>query len=112
MKIGFVVNQTPKEIPAYTTTGLAMEAIKMGHESYYIGVGDLAYLDDEEMGAPARKGPEKNYRSNEIFLDELKKTNKGLITAKELDVLMLRNDPSVDCERRPSAQNAGIVFGQ
>jgi len=112
MKIGFVVNQTPKEIPAYTTTGLAMEAIKMGHEVYYIGVGDLAYLKDEQMGGHARKGPEKTFRSNENFLDEVKKTSKELITAKELDILMLRNDPSVDFDHRPWAQNAGIVFGQ
>lgn len=112
MKIGFVVNQTPKEIPAYTTTGLAMEAMRMGHEIYYIGVGDLAYLKDEQMGAHARKGPDKNFRSNEIFLEEVKNTNKKLITAKELDVLMLRNDPAVDFDRRPWAQNAGIVFGQ
>src|SRR5690606_1400093 len=112
MKIGFVVNQTPKEIPAYTTTGLAMEAIRMGHEIYYIGVGDLAYLKDEQMGAHARKGPEKLFRSNELFLDEVKGTKKELITAKDLDVLMLRNDPSVDFDHRPWAQNAGIVFGQ
>lgn len=112
MKIGFVVNQTPKEIPVYTTTGLAMQAIKMGHEIYYIGVGDLAYLQNEQMGAHGRKGPEKIFRSNENFLDTIKKTPKELITAKDLDILMLRNDPSVDFEHRPWAQNAGIVFGQ
>src|SRR5690606_20631733 len=112
MKIGFVVNQTPKEIPAYTTTGLAMQAIKMGHEIYYIGVGDLAYLQNEQMGAHARKGPSKIYRSNENFLDEIKKTPKQLISAEDLDILMLRNDPSIDFDHRPWAQNAGVVFGQ
>ena len=112
MKIGFVVNQTQKEIPVYTTTGLAMQASKMGHEVYYIGVGDLAYLKDEQMGAHARKGPEKQFRSNENFLDAIKKSPKELITAKELDILMLRNDPSVDFDHRPWAQNAGVVFGQ
>lgn len=112
MKIGFVVNQTQKEIPAYTTTGLAMQALKMGHEIYYIGAGDLAYTQDEQMGAHARKGPDKQYRTNENFLEAIKKTKKESITAKELDILMLRNDPSVDFDRRPWAQNAGIVFGQ
>jgi len=112
MKIGFVVNQTPKEIPAYTTTGLAMQASKMGHEVYYIGAGDLIYMKDEQMGAHARKGPEKQFRTNENFLEAIKKTEKELITAKELDILMLRNDPSVDFDHRPWAQNAGIVFGQ
>src|SRR5690606_38890136 len=112
MKIGFVVNQTQKEIPVYTTTGLAMQASKMGHEVYYIGVGDLAYLKDEQMGAHARKGPEKQFRSNENFLDAIKKSPKELITAKELDLLMLRNAPSVDIDHRPWAQYAGVVFGR
>ncbi|WP_118193234.1 glutathione synthetase [Albibacterium indicum] len=112
MKIGFVVNQTPKEVPAYTTTGLALHASRMGHEIYYIGVGDLVYLQDEQMGAHARKGPDKQFRTNETFLNAVKKVKKELITAKELDVLVLRNDPSIDFERRPWAQNSGIVFGQ
>src|SRR5690606_25580226 len=87
------------------------QASKMGHEIYYIGVGELAYLKDEQMGAHARKGPEKQYRSNEKFLDAIKKAPKELITAKELHILMLRNDHAHDFDDRPCAQNAGVVFG-
>lgn len=112
MRIAFVVNQMPKEAAAYTTTGLALKASKMGHEVYYIGIGDLTYTQNELMGAHARKVPNQTFNSNVEFLDTMKKTEKELITAKDLDVLMLRNDPSVDFENRPWAQNAGIVFGQ
>lgn len=112
MKIGFVVNQVKKEANAYTTTGLALQATKMGHEVYYMGIGDLFCQQDNQMGAHARKAPDKKFRSNTTFLDAVKETEKTIVTAKELDILMLRNDPSEDMEKRPWAQNAGIVFGQ
>jgi len=112
MKIAFVVNQVRKETPEYTTTGLALQAHKMGHEVYYMGVGDLAYLDDEQMGGFARKIPDKQFRSVETFLQAIKDTDKTKITASDFDVLVLRNDPSADLDNRPWAQHAGIVFGQ
>lgn len=112
MRIGFVVNQIPKELAVYTTTGLALNASEMGHEVYYIGIGDLTYTQNELMGAHARKAPKRYYSSNAEFFDTIRKTEKELITSKDLDILMLRNDPSVDFENRPWAQNAGVVFGQ
>ncbi|HLT42720.1 MAG TPA: ATP-grasp domain-containing protein [Sphingobacteriaceae bacterium] len=112
MRIGFVVNQMPKELAVYTTTGLALKASQMGHEVYFIGIGDFTYTQDELMGAHARNVPNQAFNSAVDFLDTMKKADKKLITARDLDVLMLRNDPSVDFENRPWAQNAGIVFGQ
>lgn len=112
MKLAFVVNQTHKEDADYTTTGLALEAHRLGHEVYYIGVGDLSYTNDEQMGAMARKIPEKQFRSRETMLNALKAEEKKSITASQLDAIVLRNDPSADMDKRPWAQNAGIVFGQ
>lgn len=113
MKIGFVVNQMPKEEINYTTTGLALKAKEMGHDVYYISVGDLIYTQDERMGAHARRVPDMDYHSsNETFLTKVKTVEKIVIDSKELDVLFLRNDPSVDFENRAWAQNAGVVFGQ
>ncbi len=112
MKITFVVNQVRKENPLYTTTGLGLQAHKMGHEVYYMGVGDMAYLDREQMGGYARKVPNKQFRSPETFLQAVKDTEKVKICASDIDVLLLRNDPSADLDNRPWAQQAGIVFGQ
>jgi len=64
------------------------------------------------MGAHARKAPKKKFRSPKIFLNAVFKSPKELIEASDLDVLLLRNDPSEDLEDRPWAQNTGIVFGQ
>ena len=35
-----------------------------------------------------------------------------MITSKDLDVLIIRNDPSLDKTDRPWAQSAGVVFGR
>lgn len=112
MRIAFVVNQVRKETPGYTTTGLALQAHKMGHEVYYIGVGDLAYLANEQMGGQARKVPDRQFRSTETFVEAIKDAEKIKIQTSNLDAILLRNDPSADLEKRPWAQNAGIVFGQ
>lgn len=112
MNIGFVVNQFRKETPEYTTSGLALQASKMGHQVYYISVGDFSYTQDELMGAMARKLPEKSFRNSGTLLEALKQVEKTAITSQDLDIMLLRNDPAAEMGKRPWAQNAGIVFGQ
>lgn len=114
MRIGFVVNDIMTEEKGYTTTRLGMAAINMGHEAWMMGVGDLAYDSDEKIAARARSAPGKSYKSTEVYLKVLQgpRAKKERITVDELDVLMLRNDPSVDAIQRPWAQSAGIIFGR
>lgn len=112
MNIGFLINQTHKELEGYTTTGLALEGHRQGHQVFYIGVGDLAYLQNGQMGAHARTVPSQKFRSPTTLLDALKESEKIAISARDLDVLLLRNDPVVDMEKRPWAQDVGILFGQ
>lgn len=93
MRIGFIVNKVATEMAGYTTT-------------------HLAYYSDGQMGAHARFPSQKKYRATATFLEDIQHCPPQSITAPDLDVLMLRNDPSEDIEGRPWAQNAGIVFGQ
>jgi glutathione synthase len=114
MRIGFVVNDIMTEEAGYTTTRLAIAAKNRGHEAWVMGVADLAYDPDEKIHARARSAPKQNYKSREIYLSELqgKKAKSERITVDDLDVLMLRNDPSSDAISRAWAQNAGIIFGR
>jgi hypothetical protein len=57
MKIGFVVNDLETEIDNYTTTRLALTALSMGHESWYIGVADFGYDQDATIIACAARRP-------------------------------------------------------
>lgn len=114
MKIGFIVNNVATEEANYTTTRLATEAINRGHEVWTIGVGDLIYDPDDRIRARARCAPNKQYKSGETYLSDLrgKKARVERITVDDLDILMLRNDPTSDAIQRPWAQSAGIIFGR
>lgn len=115
MRIGFVVNNVATEKAQYTTTRLAMAASNRGHEVWLMGVGELAQDADGQAVAHASGPQSKAYRSLKAFLEDVQSDSNGKkerIIVDELDVLMLRNDPSDDAQDRPWAQTSGILFGQ
>ena len=69
MRIGFLVNDIKTENPVYTTTRLAHMAVKMGHESWYLGVGDFVYAKDGSIHANARSARRVDYDSLESYLE-------------------------------------------
>ena len=114
MKLGFMVNDINTEQTGYSTTRLAMAAINRGHEVWVIGLGDFAYDVDEKIHARARSVSKTKYMSSDVYLAELqgKKAKQERITVDDLDILMLRNDPSTDTGFRSWAQTSGIIFGR
>ncbi len=113
MKIGFFVSDLDSEGPNYTTTIMARTAVELGHEIWYITANDFAYDSNELVRAHAHSVKKEKLSSNEAFLETLCSKNKRSekITVDDLDVLMLRNDPTEDSER-PWAQHVGITFGK
>jgi len=109
-----MVNDIKTEEPGYTTIRLAMAAVNRGNEVWLMGAGDFAYDIDEHIYARAKSVPKKNYKASETFLAQLQ--GKGAISQRinvdDLDVLMLRNDPSTDTGLRSWAQSSGIIFGR
>ena len=72
MKIGFIVNDVMTEESGFTTMRLAHEAHQQGHESYVMGVGDVAYDPDEFIRARARSvSSEKKYKTSETYVADL-----------------------------------------
>ena len=114
MKIGFIVNDIKTEEPGYTTSRLAMAAINRGHEAWVIGAGRLRLRPRRDHPGSSTAAPKKAYKSSETYLADLKgrKAKQERITVDELDVLMLRNDPSADQGHRAWAQSSGIIFGR
>jgi glutathione synthase len=109
-----MVNDIKTEEPGYTTTRLAMAALNRGNEVWLMGAGDFAYDTDEHIYARARTVPKPNYKSSETYLTHLqgKQAITERINVDDLDVLMLRNDPSTDTGFRSWAQSTGIIFGR
>ncbi len=114
MRIGFVVNQIETEKDWYDTTLLTATAAQMGHSVYMMGAGDLVYYEQGEMGANAVLAPSKKFKTLEAYLKHLQgpDAERVPVTAKDLDVLYLRNNPSDDIGERSWAQTAGLVFGK
>lgn len=112
MRIAFVVNDILTELDDYTTTLLALTATNTGHEVWYINVGDFALRPDNRGYAHAYSIPDERHRSPHVYLQRLrsKDAQKKEICLDELDVLLLRNDPSQDAISRPWARMAAINF--
>jgi len=114
MRIGFVVNDLRTEESGYTTTRLAMAALALGHEAWYVSVGDFAYDTDGRIVVHAHAAPKRKYTNRDAYLADLTGKNvvRERIATRDLDVLLLRNDPAMDASERPWAPQAGVVFGR
>jgi glutathione synthase len=110
MQLGIVVNVMESAEVGATTYRLAADAVSLGHEVWVMSTGNLGYHPNGTIEAFARTVPPGKYTSAK-FLDVFK-SSKAIgkwITLDDLDVLLLRSNPSV---QRAWAQSAGIHFGR
>lgn len=111
MRLGLFVNDVATEIWNYTTTRLAIAAVKRGHEVWYIGAGDFAYDADNHAHARARNPGENPPTDPKAFLRAVQEAEPARIPVTALDCLLLRSDPSAEGEGREWARYVGIHFG-
>lgn len=114
MKIGFAVNEVATEKPFYTTVRMALTAIGMGHEAWFMGVGDFVFEPDGSLLALAHQAPtRRKYSSLEDYLAAVQEPEaQHRLSIEDLDVVMLRSDPAEDTGERSWGGTAGIAFGQ
>ncbi len=113
MRIVFLVNRVETEIDEYATTRLAKAAALMGHEVWYVGVGDVKIGEpDGEIGAHARPGIARGDDTLTAFVDRMKESSAERIRLDKLDAVFLRNDSIEDLQDRPWASSLGSVFGE
>ncbi len=114
MRIAFFVNRIQTEEKGYTTTRLAITALNHGHEVWYIDAEGFAMDPDDRVHARAVSPPKKRYKSGETLLKDLRspKAVTERIAVDDLDILMLRSDPSNETGTRSWAQQVGILFGR
>jgi len=114
LRIAFFVNDIEREHENFTTTTLAHRAISRGHDVCYVTPADFVMEPDDTLRVHGRFFPKCTYKSHSDFFKVLKDNQACKmkpIAMADLDVLMLRNDPSIDFER-PWAMEAGILFGR
>jgi glutathione synthase len=113
MRIAFFVNSIESEASSYTTTSLAIAAIARGHDVCYVTPGDFVLRPDDSLAIRALIPGGGKPKSAETFIADLnEKARVETIDVTEVDVLFLRNDPSLDADERPWAAHVGAMFGR
>ena len=114
MRLAFLINDIETEKAEFTTTALALAALRRGHDVFYVSVEGFAFDPDDEVRVFARTPQADDYDDREALLADLQREDAPVerLPVEDLDVLMLRNDPADDAAERPWAQSAGIIFGQ
>lgn len=114
MKIAFILDDVATEDDRYTSMKLAHTMHNSGHEVYLSDVRNLAYYPDGHMGVKVRRAPKKSYKTQQEYVADAKgdKAITEKLMAPDLDVLLIRNDPSAAPANEPWAQLPGVVFGQ
>ena len=109
MRIAFFVNSIEGESPNYTTTGLALAALGRGHDICYLTPDDFVLRADDSLCVRGRTLPSRRYKKVESLHAAVQGDEATVETMdiREIDVLFLRNDPSLDADARPwAAQSA------
>lgn len=113
MRIAFFVNSIKGESPKYTTTVMALAAVLRGHEVCYVTPGDFVLSPDDSLAIRAHTLPGSTYKkATTLFKDLQGEAEIKRMDASEIDVLFLRNDPSLDAAERPWAAHVGALFGR
>lgn len=113
MKICFVINSLETEAPK-TSVYLMQKAYERDHTVLVATVGDFSFSSSAPMGIRCISLPENAEPQNAAEFLELLKTEgaqKKRYSAKELDVIFLRNNPTEE-EGRQWAEHAGVAFGR
>ena len=113
MRIAFFVNSISSEYPKYTTTLLGLSARARDHDIYYIRPDGFVLNPDDTLSVIVRKVPDRKFQKVKTFHEAVQsETTVDTIDVTELDVIVLRNDPSKDYEERPWAAQIGPMFGR
>ncbi|CAN7672400.1 glutathione synthetase [Rhizobium sp. LjRoot258] len=113
MRIAFFVNAIESETSDYTTTSLAIAALARGHEVCYVTPGDFVLRPNDSLAVRVTTPGAGKPKSADAFIADLnEKASLKTIDVREVDVLFLRNDPSLDADERPWAAHVGAMFGR
>jgi glutathione synthase len=106
MRIAFFVNDIGTEKPSFTTTRLTKAAADAGHDVFQIGAEDFAFAGEHIVARAHRCLGGSS--SLETFIEG---RSEEEIVVDDLDVLMLRNNPTEEAAERPWAQLTGLIYG-
>ncbi|HUZ93818.1 MAG TPA: hypothetical protein VMU57_02795 [Edaphobacter sp.] len=113
MRIAIVVNDVERESPLYTTILVACAVRERGHFVYFVNVADMLW-DDSGVTLRARQVRSHGPLTSEALLQEIQGASVEIerLSASDIDLLWLRNEPSFEALGRPWAQYIPFQFAQ
>jgi len=114
MRICFVVRSIHTQALTYTTTHLAYEAYRRGHDVCYTTVNSFSMDDDEGVRATTVSCRKENLKTRQDFLVHLK-SDQSIREERSLsrfDVVFLRYNPNDSEAAKDSNRNPAIDFGR
>lgn len=112
MRLAFMVDAVATEADEMATTRLARAASRMGHETWYVGVGDVELAENGELAARAYRAVFEADDSLTTFIQRIQESDAERIVMDDLDALFLRNESITDWRAQPWAGPIGSVVGQ
>lgn len=115
MKLVFFVTDLKTEKAKYSTYRMALVALKRGHQVYHIdAMSAIAIEVDGTIRLRARRVPLKTYKSVTAYFDDLlsPKAKVEKLDVAEVDILMLRSDPSLAVGEIAWVKRVGIDLGR
>jgi len=113
MKIVFVINDIQTERPNTTTPLMMLRAHNRGHQVYAMGVGHFSFQAGPELKVRClRVPPRSKPKHTKALIESLQKAEEKRLSAQEIDVIFLRNNPTEEASGRFWAEHAGVAFGR
>src|SRR5690606_41499975 len=114
MKICFVLNEISTE-KCGTSVALMKNAHERGHEVFVMSVGDFLFRSDMPITVYCIKLPSGlKEKEDEDFLKAIqnKELKKEPVNTTDLDVLIMRNNPTEDPTVRNWVEHADEAYGR
>ena len=114
MKICFVVRSLFSQVPSYTTTHLAFEAHRRGHEVVYTTLNSFSCTDDMKVLATGASFSGLQFSTRYEFLRALHsgEAEKKEVCLSDFDVVFLRYNPNETEMEKEKGRNPSIEFGR
>ncbi|MBI4404207.1 MAG: glutathione synthase [Deltaproteobacteria bacterium] len=114
MKICFVVKAIHNQVPTYTTTHMAFEAHKRGHQVAYTTINSFSYGTANRVWATVVSPDNGHFESRSQFLTALQglSARRQEICLSDFDVVFLRYNPNELEAERDRIRNPAIEFGR
>jgi len=109
----FFVTDLAAEKANYTTYRLAVTAQSRGHNVFHMNASDFTIRGDNTVVIPAKRVPRKSYKDSIAYFTDLTERPKTEhLSLSDINVLMLRSDPSLAMGDMAWAQTIGIQLGR